>query len=186
MNNKSFNILGLKSRLIATLKTTLVQVGNDAVNFSLDRFKNQNWQGASAQPWQQRKATKRGNNGRAILVKTGTLRRSIRVTKITTDSVTIGSDVPYAKAHNEGFTGVANVKASTRHSYSKHKVNTGRVNKNGVAKLKTVSRISGSGQVKAHTRNMKLPRRQFMGESPVLTAKVRLRLETNIKTALKY
>ena len=105
-------------------------LGNDAVNFFLDRFKEQAWLGTSREPWQKRKAftawgkTPR-NKGRAILIDTGRLRRSIRITQVSQMTVTIGTDVPYAKAHNEGMRLglIQSVRSHTR-----------KVNKTGIVK----------------------------------------------------
>ncbi len=150
-------------------------LGNDAVNFFLDRFKEQAWLGASREPWQRRKAftawgkTPR-NNGRSILIDSGRLRRSIRITSVSGMAVTIGTDVPYAKAHNEGMR-LGLIQSVREHSR--------KVTKMGISKkktLKTKSNITfgkvanGSVTVKAHKRRIdqKIPRRQFMGNSPYL------------------
>lgn len=47
-------------------------------------------------------AAGKADRGRAILVKSGKLRRSISVGSLDSDSVTIDSDSEYAQAHNEG------------------------------------------------------------------------------------
>ncbi|MEO8474606.1 MAG: hypothetical protein ABI477_20560 [Chryseolinea sp.] len=39
---------------------------------------------------------------RALLVQTGRLRKSIRLTKVTTNSFSIGSQTPYSAFHNQG------------------------------------------------------------------------------------
>ena len=43
---------------------------------------------------------------RAILVKTGRLRRSVRIVSVTAESVTVGTDVEYAQAQQEGYKGI--------------------------------------------------------------------------------
>lgn len=140
------------AQLQANFKNVLLQLplvlGNEAVNFTLKNFRQQGFNGASFIPWPKRKTTRRGsNNNGAILVHTGRLRRSVRVLHLAPHQVTIGTDVPYAKAHNEGskVSVMQTVKGFTR--------------KTGV-------------EVKAHTRrvNQNLPRRQFMGPSPYLDA----------------
>lgn len=79
-------------------------VGNTAVNFFKDRFRKQNWQdGASAQPWSKRNATLSHNrSGANMLVDSGRLRRSIRIARADSSHVTVATDTPYAKLHNEG------------------------------------------------------------------------------------
>jgi phage gpG-like protein len=49
------------------------------------------------------KAYKKNNTGRALLIKSGRLRRSIRITEAGIDYVKVGSDVPYAQVHNDGL-----------------------------------------------------------------------------------
>ncbi len=90
--------------------------------------------------------------GRALLIKTGALRRSLRINYALPSTVHLlaGSpDVPYAGIHNEGgpITGTASVRSFER-------------------------TVKGKAQtVKAHTRtlNIQMPRRQFMGPSAKAT-----------------
>ncbi len=58
--------------------------------------------------WRARKLSKK-SKGRAILIKSGRLRRGIRP-QPTYDSARVVNDVPYAKAHNEGFEGTVRVR----------------------------------------------------------------------------
>ena len=135
----------------ALLRAPLL-AGNEAVNFTLDNFKRQGFLGNTFEPWKTRKVgwVKDKRKGRAVLVDTGRLRRSIRITKLNQDSVTIGSDVKYARAHNEGASigVIQSVRGFTR--------------KNGQS-------------VKAHTRriNVRIPKRQFIGNSPYLNARIK-------------
>jgi phage gpG-like protein len=147
-------------------------VGNEVVNFSKESFNRQAWLGDSVEPWRKRRYKKK-DSGRAILVKTGRLRRSIRVVSSNLDTVVVGTDVPYAKAHNEGYNGTVSVKAHQRNKYSKSKVGSGSFTKSGKERMKTVTSISGSGMVKAHTKRMKLPKRQFLGNSQYLVARLK-------------
>lgn len=76
-----------------------------AVKFSKDRFRAQNWIGDRTEPWAKRKETLREakkNRGRAVLVKTGRLKRSIRKIRTTATLAIVGTDVPYAIYHNQG------------------------------------------------------------------------------------
>lgn len=138
-------------------------VGNEAVNFALDNFKRQSFLSHIAEPWPARKWVKRDNRrNRGLLIDTGRLRRSIRIVSVTQSSVTIGSDVPYAKAHNEGsrLGLIQSVKSFTR--------------KSGV-------------EVKAHTRkvNQNIPRRRFIGNSPYLQARIKRVVSAELMRALK-
>lgn len=151
------------------------KLGAEAVNFSLQRFRSQNWKGTSRQPWKQRKVKKA--RGRAILIQSGRLRRSIRILNERKGSVTIGTDVPYAEAHNEGFRGTVTVRAHTRNRYSnvraKHK-----------ERNFTMKQHSDTGSVKAHKRNMNLPQRRFIGDSPALNRQLINRIDLEIKKVL--
>jgi phage gpG-like protein len=74
----------------------LEKMGNEAVNhFKVDVFNAESFDGAHWKPRQK-------DDGRRLLVKTGRLRSSIRVMKRTRNSITVGTDVPYAEFHNKG------------------------------------------------------------------------------------
>ena len=127
-------------------------VGNEAVNFTLDNFKLQGFIGTTFQKWIPTKKSwgKKKKRGGTILVGRGHLRRSIRITRLSRDAVAIGSNVRYARAHNEGLRlGV-------------------------IQSVSSYSRRNGS-QVRAHERkiNMRIPKRQFMGDSPYLRARLK-------------
>ena len=138
-------------------------IGEEVVNFALDNFQREAWQSSGAHPWQKRKNPtkwgKKDEEGRALLVKTGKLKRSIRVGAIRDDKVSIiagGADVPYAKAHNEGFQGLV-------HQHVREHFRTTRQMKNI--------------RVKAHDRTIfqNIPKRQFIGnwnESPELAERI--------------
>lgn len=171
-----FNIAENEKHFKRVLQYAPGMLGNIAVNFFLDRFRYQNWLGATTEPWQQRRRNKGRNAGRAILVQSGRLRRSIRITRIQGLTTYIGSDVPYARAHNEGFKGVVRVPAHTRNKYTKEKVGSGKYSKSGKERMKTVKKVSGSSNVMEYWRRMNLPRRQFMGSSPVLAQQLSRKL----------
>lgn len=159
-------------------------LGNHAVNFFLDRFKQQAWLGNTLQPWRaRRKGAKRP--GRAILIDSGRLRRSIRITQITNGIVKIGTDVPYAKAHNNGFKGIVNVPAHTRNKYTKERLGTGRFTKTGKERTRLVIRAAGATTVKAHTKRVNLPARKFMGNSPYLTTQLKRILQAELMKGLR-
>ena len=62
--------------------------------------------------WRPRKFNPKGGK-RGLLIKSGRLRRSVRP-KPTFDEARVISDVPYAKALNEGFKGTVNIKSHYR------------------------------------------------------------------------
>ena len=136
------------------------QIGMMAVNFAKQRFVDQNWLYTSPQPWEKRKRNRRGGKARqrgAVLVDSGRLKRSIRIISVTSDSVTIGTDVPYAQVHNDGYLGFQSVKAHTRKGRN----------------------------VKAHIRMMDMPRRRFLGDSHDLVAQIEKFITDEIKNATK-
>jgi phage gpG-like protein len=94
-----------------------------AVQFSKDRFREQAWADVRTEPWKKRKeigAARRRNQGRAILVKSGRLKRSIRKIRTTPTLAVISTDVPYAAAHNYGFRGSVTGKSSTGKTFTRH------------------------------------------------------------------
>jgi hypothetical protein len=159
-------------------------IGNEVKNFALDSFKKQGFLGETFEPWKKRKSKKQGS--RAILVKTGRLRRGWRVAQANWDRVILANDVPYAKAHNDGVHEKSvDVKAHSRNKFSRSKVGSGRFTKSGKERMKTVQSISGSSQVKAHTRRMSIPRRRMIGNSPYLMNKLRRTAVAHILKAYK-
>lgn len=177
--NVHLPIKEMERRLKGVIIRLPVIAGNEVVNFALDNFKRQAWLGDIIQPWRPRKNPNKWGqspkrNGRAILIDSGRLRRSIRVIRTTTDSVVVGTDVPYARAHNEGMRLgiIQQVKGHER-----------KVTKLGI--VKTVSRKrstgitfgrmqTGSQTVKAHTRriNQHVPQRRFLGNSQFLNRRL--------------
>ena len=145
----------------------------EAVNFSKERFVRKNWVDKTVERWkprkpspewhseEQKKAAARGS----LMVKSGRLKRSIRKIKVTRNSVTIGTDVPYAEPHNEGA--VINQSINIRAHKRKRK---GR-----------------EYSVKAHRRKRKitLPERRFIGESAILLRRVERLVQREINEILK-
>lgn len=167
-----------------------------AVNFFKERFRAQNWVGTNTEPWRRRRKTKKGwewggrkeRKGRAILVDTGRLRRSIRKVSATESSVVIATDVPYAKMHNEGFRGVITQQVKAHQRKKTTFGITGRKALKTRTKI-TYGRVDTGDRlaVKAHQRkiNMNLPRRQFIGESPYLSRQIERYATAEIMKALK-
>jgi len=127
-----------------------------ALNFFKDSFRRQGWRDRGLKSWKPRKDGSRP--GGAILVKRGHLRNSLRKLIATWQRTEVGTNLPYAAAHNEGFQGTVNVKAHTRKKYQRTK---------GKRKEAT-----GSYSVRAHTRKMNLEQRQFLGDSEMLERKI--------------
>ncbi len=80
-----------------------VLVSNNSKNFFLQSFRNQGFTDNSLEKWQKRDNRSRRNSGRAILVDTGALRRSIKVSQSSFNKIVITSNLPYAAVHNYGL-----------------------------------------------------------------------------------
>lgn len=123
--------------------------GNEAVSFFKSSFRKQGWHDSVIKPWTARKRTgTRQTDSRAILVKSGALKRSIKIERYSTRGVIISSELPYSRIHNEG--GSINSNASVRaHA---RRIKGGRTN------------------VRSHSRKMSthIPQRKFMGQSNTL------------------
>ena len=147
-------------RLIVRLKPELIdQLGVTALKFIDDNFRLQGFQGATFQPWAPRKSKDKGKS-RKILIQTSTLRRSF-VQHNGADHVTISTDVPYAQIHNEGGT----ITRQSRNVILSHAERKGRRMFAKAGKGKNPTQVKAT--IGAHTINM--PKRQFIGNSPVLT-----------------
>ncbi|GGF22378.1 phage virion morphogenesis protein [Hymenobacter cavernae] len=122
-NDKVFAQIEREARAVeAFMKRAPKQVGQLAVrefvgNFARQSFQNEagvetRWPSRKVRRYRRKsgkKATRlrltaagKDDRGRAILVKSGKLRRSIRVDSIDSERVTISTDIEYAQAHNEG------------------------------------------------------------------------------------
>lgn len=143
-------------------------IGQEAINYFRDSFRNQGWTGTTFQKWKKRKGNK--DAGRAILIKSAQLRNSLRIVRADNNLIIVASNKPYASAHNEGVNETVNIKQHSRNQTRKIKV---RVSSLKTKKSRTTKvKVSKKVIVKAHKRRMKLPQRKFMGDSPYLDAKI--------------
>jgi phage gpG-like protein len=72
-----------------------------AVNHFTKSFSDGGFTDESIERWKPRKRSERGKS-RAVLVKSGRLRRSLRSKRLGNLAVKISTDVPYARVHNNG------------------------------------------------------------------------------------
>lgn len=162
----------------AFLKKVTAEAGVIAVNFSKERFRDKNWIDKNREKWPDRKRKGRGS----LMSQSGRLKRSIRKIAEGKYYVFIGTDVPYAQIHNEGGTinKVVSVSSHTRKVNPRARKPT-RGNGRARKPKKTVV------QVKAHTRrmNLNIAKRQFMGNSAILTRRIERHLYKKINTLLK-
>lgn len=170
-------------------------VAATAVNFVKERFRAQNWVDSTTKPWPRRKSKTWGrktprNKGRAVLVDTGRLRRSIRKIKADAESVIIGTDVEYAQVHNEGFRGkiTQTVNQHTRNRYGREKRGRGVYSVKTKKELtKSVTVVKGVSKVGTYTRTIRqnIPKRQFIGQSAVLNRQIERVVQAAFTKALK-
>ena len=113
-NNLEKDFQAFQQKVKDNLKRFPVLSASEAQNFFLDSFKKQAWFGETNEVWKRRKPTAKRNKGRALLVDTGRLKRSIRIKQASWSGVIIGSDVQYAGVHNEGFRGTYSRTASRK------------------------------------------------------------------------
>lgn len=128
-----------------------------------DSFQNEGFTDASFDAWPKRNPDK--DPGRAVMTDTSFLRKSLAVLKEDETTVTFGTHVPYAAAHNFGLRvrAVQYVRAHHR------------------------TRDDKRHQVQAHTRKMdtQFKKRQFIGESQQMMGNLDQWLHTQIKERFK-
>jgi len=100
--NEARKIIEATKKFQQVLDEMVTVMGVEAQNHSVKAFRDQGFTDETLEKWKPRKRPERGRQ-RAILVKTGRLRRSIRKVKFGQYSVKVVSDVPYARRHSEGL-----------------------------------------------------------------------------------
>ncbi len=166
-----FDTKELKRKLEKQLALIPKQMGLIALEHFDKSFQNQGFTDTTLQPWRKTKSGKRntfGKSGRhaGILIGTGRLRRGTRRAAVTNKMVRIVNNTEYAAAHNDGFKGSVSVSAHTREVKSfTYNIKT--------RKRSTKPRGKTEMSIGEHTRNMKMPRRRFMGKSRALNAEIR-------------
>ena len=130
-----------------TIADMVETMGVYAINHYKKSFTDGGFTDETLQLWKPRKREDRGRyaksaGSRAVLVKTGKLKRSLIARKLGRYAVRIQSNVPYANVHNEGLR---------------------------------------AGRGKGFT----MPKRQFVGYSGMLSAKIELRLRNKIQRIFK-
>ena len=131
-------------------------IGNAAVSMVNQNFRDAGWRDGGLKPWKKTKRQMGKGKGSQYLPLHSSrehLSRSTQYKKTGPGEVTISNPVPYASVHNDGFEGNVNVKAHNR----------------------TISKGKNKGDkysVRAFSRRMYIPQRQFMGESRELNEKI--------------
>lgn len=138
-----------------------------------------------SEAWARRKSPIR--QGKALLVDTGELRRSIH-SKTTANSITFYTDLPYAAIHNEGgeIKVTRKMKGYFWHKYYETTGAFGRRKDGSPRKDKRTVRLTTEAEfwkfmvLKKVGSTITIPRRQFLGVSPEVEAAVKEIVEENI------
>lgn len=186
INGYTYNWGALRPRFRKVREELPLQMATVAQNFFVGSFQRQGWYDGltlkrwtprKGEKWRRKKKGRRGN--RAILVKTGRLRRSIKIRSARFQKIVIATDVDYAAAHNYGYKGTVSVRSHTRRRYGREKEEY--TTKTGKQRTRTNKVVKSSYIVRQHTRKMSLPQRQFMGDSPMLDRKLNKVIERHLE-----
>lgn len=100
-----FNFKKVEQGGRTAMERAIILIGNEAKNFFVNSWRLQGFEDRTVEKWKPRKKETKRTIGRAILVQSGDLRRSIIRQPVNKAqlSVKISTDLPYAKVHNEGL-----------------------------------------------------------------------------------
>ncbi len=126
-----------------------------ALNHFKASFEHQGFTDAGFTAWESRRGDSRP--GGAILTQTGHLRDSLAIARVSKDSVEINNSAPYASIHNEGGVLTIPITAKMKKYFWFMFGNTGE------AKYKYMALTKKNNMV------IKIPKRQYMGDSQVMT-----------------
>lgn len=185
---KKHNITDFKFPIPGQSRLVMKKIAGDvrvhATTFFRNSFREQGFTRKFFIKWQKRASDKPKDFGRAILVKSGNLRRSIYSTSSKVGDnfeLEFGNKVPYAAVHNDGFRGTIRVSEHGRRLFSKEK--TKYLTKKGKVRNATVKTVRTAVKVNAHNRNLNMPRRRFIGPSITLDSQI---IEIINKAALRF
>lgn len=133
-------------------------IAHTASEYYRDSFSRKAFDG---KPWPLGRPKRRGS----LLIQTGALANSIHPSVISRDRVVIsagGDKIPYARVHNEGISEPIKIPAHVR-----------------------LGRSGERHQVREHSRIMRLPQRQYMGQSKELDDLIHDRLQGYIDDRLR-
>lgn len=131
-------------------------IAEEATEYYKERFEEKEWNGVKWEP------AKHPPSRGSLMLRSTELMTSVKPAEVTPTRVVIragdNSKVTYARVHNEGFEGDVNVNPFTRV-------------------------VKGKQQdVRAHTRHMRTPKRQFMGETEELDERILNRIGNYIES----
>lgn len=143
-------------------------VSEAMIDYVLDNFDSESYEGRS---WPDRKD---GDTSRALLIKSGKGRRSIRVLSRTKSRVSIGTDLDYMIAHNDGAEVTVQITARMRKFFwamhYKHEKNV----PDDQIRWKWMA-------LKKGPITFKMPQRQFFGPSEELDERIKEGIEFELK-----
>jgi phage gpG-like protein len=165
-----FNLGKIEKGGRTAMERAIILIGNEAKNFFVNSFREQGFEDKTVEKWKPRKIEGK-RKGRAILVDSGDLRRSIIRQPVNKAqlSVKISTDVPYAKIHNEG--GIINKSASTSILHFRDvmtNIETGAVTRRFAKNRQTGMRhlrATSAMKVDIGAHSIKMPKREFIGNS---------------------
>ena len=188
-----FDFSKIEKKARTALERSLILIGNTAKNHFIQSFRNQGFDDKSIKRWMPRKGevsgfgvSKKSKGSRAILVKSGDLRRSIKLDTINKSNLglVISSDLPYSKIHNEG--GIVYRKAHKRTATITRYTRGSATIVKGKLKQGKKQKLTLSGErhnVKASS--FKMPKRQFMGDSYNMNEKIKKIITNNLDKTFK-
>lgn len=142
-------------KMAATLKKDLVRYASGTgIDFFMDSFQNQGFTDTNFEAWD-----KRANDfdpGRKVLIKSSYLMNSIDVFDANEQRITFGSDAEHAEIHNNGGSIQISITPKSRKYFWYMFKTTG------------VSMWKALALTKKQKITIKIPKRQFIGESKVL------------------
>lgn len=151
-----FNFDQVLAKTLQVRRDLPVILSNQAQNFFTASWRKKGWDDGGVHPWAERRGSS-GGKKRALLVKTGRLRRAVSssIRQRSFEKIRLVVDVPYAAIHNEG--GIVHKPAMEK---VLHFSKGGRFSK--MAKAKYAQKV----MIPAH--DVRIPKRQFMGDSRTL------------------
>lgn len=154
----------LKRQAQAAMRRLPPLLGAEAVRHTKENFRRGGFMDATLQPWEQRKVP---DAGRGILIGKGSghLFRDVRILSRTSNMVTVGTTLPYAKIHNDG--GVIAHPGGTAF----YKTKDGKL---AWVSNQVAARLANAGRRLPRTKPhaIRIPQRKFLGQSISLNKKL--------------
>jgi len=151
-----------------------------ALVFIDQNFQKGGFQGATFEPWQKRADKK--DQSRPILMKSTALRRSPFKSYSDAEKAIITSSLPYSKIHNEGGM-IPHPMRDTILNFAKD-----RAGKLHLGKVRTINQQRGISTIRRATigaHSTQMPKRQFMGRSPVLDQQIKAMFKKEVPLLFK-